>query len=323
MLFRQSVVPRTVGAACAERRGKQGGPRRTRDARSRVEILLRLEKGKRSLRPAVDKCGTGQLVLQAEVTRPKSVGAAHSGRGVRQPEAPRPLCRPLGAVLLALVLASPAEPTARAAAMCDTAAYSAAARTGVPLEVLRAITRVETGRHRDGALQPWPWTVNMEGAGRWFDSRAALLDYVERHMARGARSFDLGCFQINYRWHGQAFRSVADMTDPRTGALYAARFLADLYAETGDWAEAAGAYHSRTPVHARRYRARFAEVLSGLDRAVAANRPPDAPALSGAPRPGGASRPFPLFAGGGAPGSAGSLVPAGLATARPLFDAGG
>ena len=240
-----------------------------------------------------------------------------------RPRSGRPRCiaRGLAALLLALLFHAPAPGSAHEAVLCDAAARRAAERTGVPLEVLRAITRVETGRHRNGALQPWPWTVNMEEAGRWFDTRAELLDYVERHMARGARSFDLGCFQINYRWHGHAFRSVAEMTDPDTGALYAARFLAELHAETGDWTRAAGAYHSRTPVHARRYTARFREVLAGLG--AAPPKPQATGTPSPAPRGDHARRPFPLLAGGEAPGSPGSLVPAGLGAARPLFGAEG
>lgn len=231
-------------------------------------------------------------------------------------------CRIVAAVLLPVLLAMPAALASREAALCDRAAAHAAASTGVPPEVLHAITRVETGRHRNGTLQPWPWTVNMEGDGRWFETRAALLAYVDRHMARGARSFDLGCFQINYRWHGHAFVSVDEMTDPEASALYAAHFLGDLYAETGDWTAAAGAYHSRTPVHARRYRARFTEVLAGLRDLGGAMTAPAAASAPVAPAP-RVGQPFPLFARGTGPGSPGSLVPAGVTAARPLFQTGG
>jgi hypothetical protein len=232
------------------------------------------------------------------------------------------LCRIAATVLLTVFVALPAALASREAALCDGAAARAAVSTGVPLEVLRAITRVETGRHRNGALQPWPWTVNMEGDGRWFESRAALHAYVDRHMERGARSFDLGCFQINYRWHGHAFASMAEMTDPEASALYAARFLRDLYAETGDWTAAAGAYHSRTPVHARRYRARFTEVLASLRDEGGPMMAPTEPLAPAGPVP-RTRKPFPLFARGAGPGSPGSLVPAGVTVARPLFQTGG
>ncbi|MFX0542050.1 transglycosylase SLT domain-containing protein [Roseovarius sp. S4756] len=148
--------------------------------------------------------------------------------------------------------------------ICDRAAQSASRRTGVPLDVLRAITRSETGRTVAGELQPWPWTVNMEGVGKWFSTRTDALNYVFSNHGKGARSFDVGCFQVNYRWHGQNFNSINHMFDPEENALYAAGFLKRLQDEMGDWSKAAGAYHSRTPAHATGYRARFDEVLASL-----------------------------------------------------------
>lgn len=161
--------------------------------------------------------------------------------------------------LLALALPVLADPE-----VCDRAARRAALAEGVPPDVLLAITRTETGRTRDGALQPWPWTVNMEGEGRWFDTPEAAQRYVFERFKSGARSFDVGCFQINYKWHGAAFRSIEDMFDPEISGLYAAALLMRLYSETGDWSQAAGAYHSRTPAHATRYRTRFDEIRAAL-----------------------------------------------------------
>lgn len=159
---------------------------------------------------------------------------------------------------------------------CDQVAHQAAVESGVPVSVLQAITRTETGRRRNNRTQPWPWTVNMEGAGRWFDNPAEALSYVLEHFARGARSFDVGCFQINYRWHGQHFDSVEDMFDPLTNARYAARYLSELFAEKGNWDDAAGAYHSRTPRYANRYKERFRRFRTALT-----NSPPE---LSPPPR---------------------------------------
>ena len=176
----------------------------------------------------------------------------------------------------ALVLAGPGHANAPTATqgMCDQVAHQAARESGVPLSVMQAITRTETGRVQGGRLTPWPWTVNMEGAGHWFDSRAEAEAYVSKHHARGARSYDVGCFQINYRWHGQHFASPIAMFDPLANARYAARFLRDLYAETGDWSQAAGAYHSRTPKYANKYRTRFDRIRSRLDGGAEIVPPP-------------------------------------------------
>jgi len=210
------------------------------------------------------------------------------------------------------------------ALLCDQAAAQAAAESGVPVTVLRAISLTETGRPKDGALRPWPWTVNMEGAGVWFDTPDEAKAYVARHHERGARSYDVGCFQLNYRWHGGAFASIEAMFDPLANARYAARFLAELYAETGDWSRAAGAYHSRTPRYANRYRARFDRIRARLDGKPAPAEPmlgEDGPLLAAAAAPERVRvNTFPLLQASAPPGALGSLVPLSLVPTRRLID---
>lgn len=148
--------------------------------------------------------------------------------------------------------------------ICDQAARRAAQAQDVPLDILFAIARVETGRIVDGRFRPWPWTVNVEGKGFWFGSESEAKTYVFDVFKAGARSFDIGCFQINYRWHGKAFRSIDAMFDPDQNATYAAKLLKELYVEHGSWPRAVGAYHSRTPDLARTYVARFQTILADL-----------------------------------------------------------
>ncbi|MGB3312977.1 MAG: transglycosylase SLT domain-containing protein [Albidovulum sp.] len=169
------------------------------------------------------------------------------------------ILRGLCLVLVGLLIAVPVKASTEAdlSVICDQVAAEASRRSGVPVSVLRAISLTETGRKRDGAFRPWPWTVNMEGKGVWFETEDEARAYVYKEYKRGARSFDVGCFQINYKWHGKAFRSIEEMFDPLANALYAARFLTELHAEMGSWGKAAGAYHSRTPEYANRYQARF------------------------------------------------------------------
>lgn len=173
-------------------------------------------------------------------------------------------------LLTAQVLVAPpgfAMPDARSGALCDQAARRAAVSEGVPLDVLMAIARVETGRTRDGQFAPWPWTINVNGTGHWFDSEIKAKAYVFDIFKAGERSFDIGCFQINYRWHGKAFRSIDAMFDPDENATYAAGFLKELYSELGSWSAAAGAYHSRTNALAAAYRERYQTVLAQLQGA--------------------------------------------------------
>ncbi|MXQ08167.1 transglycosylase SLT domain-containing protein [Alphaproteobacteria bacterium GH1-50] len=212
------------------------------------------------------------------------------------------------------------ERVERISAICRSAAQIAADRVGIPVEILHAISLTETGRRMAGQTRPWPWTVNMEGKGVWFDDPGKALEYARTHHARGARSFDVGCFQINYRWHGNAFQSIEHMFDPVSNAVYAARFLKSLHAEFGDWTRAAGAYHSRTPKFARKYEARFERFLARATGTPANEPPRDTQvALATAGEPPRRESTYPLFRAGVGPRSGGSLVPLGAAPAFGRF----
>ncbi|HVL21828.1 MAG TPA: lytic transglycosylase domain-containing protein [Amaricoccus sp.] len=170
---------------------------------------------------------------------------------------------PVLAVLLSLAtLAVPAF--AGPADICEGAIARGAAREGVPQEVLHAISLTETGRNDGGRFRPYPWAINREGKGYWFGSREEALAFAKQSLMEGRPSFDVGCFQINYHWHGRNFPSLEAMFDPDAGAAYASQFLKSLYAERGDWSLAAGAYHSQTPERAGVYRARFDRIMAGL-----------------------------------------------------------
>lgn len=148
--------------------------------------------------------------------------------------------------------------------LCIAASEIAAKRTGVPLPILLAVTLTETGRNTENGLRPWPWAVNQDGTGHWFTTAAEAVQFVEDQLDLGLQNFDVGCFQINHRWHSKGFRSTVDMFSPTSNALYAARFLSQLYAEYGDWSLAAAAYHSRTPEEGANYQAKFDTILASL-----------------------------------------------------------
>jgi hypothetical protein len=58
------------------------------------------------------------------------------------------------------------------------------------------------------------------------------------------QNVDLGCMQINWRWHAAEFVDAASMMDPATNTRYSARFLRELHDRFGDWDSAVAAYHS-------------------------------------------------------------------------------
>jgi hypothetical protein len=67
-------------------------------------------------------------------------------------------------------------------------------------------------------------------------------------------SIDVGCLQVNLMYHPDAFASLEDAFDPGHNADYAAHFLNTLYADSHDWKQAIGAYHSETPALGDAYR---------------------------------------------------------------------
>lgn len=163
----------------------------------------------------------------------------------------------LTGIILALVLCAARGNALPAAEVCEWAAQQAAQEAGVPAEIMGALTLTETGRRLDGVVRPWAWSANAEGEGTWFNDAQTAVAFARDRLEQGRTNLDIGCFQLNYRWHGAAFASLEQMFDPLENARYAARFVAGLQAETGSWRRAAGAFHSRTPAYAQRYLARF------------------------------------------------------------------
>ena len=168
----------------------------------------------------------------------------------------------LAAALAAGLLAAPAGAGQAAAGeseawrLCREQSRQVEAAAALPPHLLDAIAAVESGRWRGSgkATLAWPWTVTAEGKGQFLPSRAAAIARVEALRARGIRNIDVGCMQINLRYHPEAFGSLEEAFDPRHNVGYAAKFLGDLRARYGSWTAAIGRYHSSTPRLSGRYR---------------------------------------------------------------------
>ncbi|MFA9230385.1 MAG: transglycosylase SLT domain-containing protein [Microgenomates group bacterium] len=193
---------------------------------------------------------------------------------------------------------------------CFAAAKVAAAETSVPLRILTAVYSVETGAQREAQFSGWPWSLNIAGVGHRFDTKEQAKAFVEAALNAGKRNIDIGCFQINIRWHSRNFRSLTEMFDPTINATYAARYLLDLFAQHGDWKIAVGAYHSNDPARAELYVQKVEEQLYRLvGDASDVNRPQNVEIPS--------QNNFPLFQGSSS-ASAGSTFPL-LAPNQPLI----
>jgi hypothetical protein len=170
---------------------------------------------------------------------------------------------------------------------CLAAAAAAERAEGLPPGLLRAIATVESGRRADpaapGRAAPWPWTINANGAGRFFETREEAIAAVRAVREAGIRSIDVGCGQVNLNHHPNAFASLEEAFGPEANLAYAARFLRGLHASLGGWGRAAAAYHSQTPEFAAAYALRVMAAWPDARR----HGPWPAPAATGAPPPPG------------------------------------
>ncbi len=143
----------------------------------------------------------------------------------------------LAAASISSVLAGSASATVNP---CEPEILRAADRYGVPVGILYAVGLTETGKK--GTLQPN--ALNIEGKAVFPRNPTEALQAFESARSEGKTLIDLGCMQINFRYHAAEFRSVRDMLDPRLNVDYAARFLVSLRKRHESWSMAVARYHA-------------------------------------------------------------------------------
>lgn len=180
----------------------------------------------------------------------------------------------ISALALGVALSTPLSAMASGDALVDGAKLCTQRfpveeqKNNIPTHLLAAIATTESGRWHTGLGMnvPWPWTINVEGKGYYFDSKAEAIAQVQKFQAQGRESIDVGCMQVNLKHHPKAFANLNEAFDPSTNVAYAAKFLHDNYADLGDWIKATAAYHSRTPVYGNQY---LGEIEKSWNRIVA------------------------------------------------------
>ncbi|MND21790.1 hypothetical protein D3C80_121600 [compost metagenome] len=118
-------------------------------------------------------------------------------------------------------------------------------RYQVPVNILFGVALNESMTPTTGnRIFPWPWSANVEGKSYRFNTREELYQFAKELIATGTTSIDLCASQINWKWNGHRFKSLADAIDPATCLETSAVILKSLYQNTNDWVEAAGLYHN-------------------------------------------------------------------------------
>ncbi|MBL8642501.1 MAG: tetratricopeptide repeat protein [Rhodospirillaceae bacterium] len=126
----------------------------------------------------------------------------------------------------------------------------------IPQGLLTAISFTESGREINGERVPWPWTINVGGDGRYFETKEQAVTAVRKLLDEGQRSIDVGCMQINLRYHPNAFRDIEQAFDPASNVAYGAQYLQSLYRLQGSWPKAVERYHSTDDGRRAEYRER-------------------------------------------------------------------
>lgn len=141
---------------------------------------------------------------------------------------------------MALAAASISDRPAHAANACEAQILRASTRYQIPAGILYAVGLTETGNK--GSLQPY--ALNIAGRAVFAPNATAALNEFERARRQGVTLIDLGCMQINHRYHADEFPSVSAMLDPARNVDYAARFLKKLKGEHDTWSMAVARYHA-------------------------------------------------------------------------------
>ena len=134
---------------------------------------------------------------------------------------------------------------------CKTAIALAEQNHGLPQGLLMAIARTESGKWSKvtGRAEPHAWAINNAGNNYYPKTWQESYAIINKLRKRGETNIDIGCMQINWRWHVQEFDNIKHMMDAYASADYAARFLARLKQRHKTWKKAIACYHNCKEEH--------------------------------------------------------------------------
>lgn len=112
----------------------------------------------------------------------------------------------------------------------------------VPPFLAYAVAHQESGRVVNRRFSPWPWTINVEGKGSYFDTREEAIRAAKSALAQG-KSFGGGYMQQEWRWQKHRYQQPEDVFDPDINVRTGVQILREWYDQTGSWVEAIARYH--------------------------------------------------------------------------------
>ncbi len=131
--------------------------------------------------------------------------------------------------------------------LCENTIENVELQTDIPKGLLLGIGKAEAIRKIKNKNIIWPWTINHAGKSMFFDTKKQMTNYVFKNLKRNDFNIDVGCMQINIKWHKNNFKKITDMFEVNPNISYAASFLKQLKNKHGSWDKAIKHYHSSDP----------------------------------------------------------------------------
>lgn len=118
--------------------------------------------------------------------------------------------------------------------------------SAVPRDVVMKVVTHESKSFYQGRVQPWPWTLNIDGQGYYYASyQLALLAAIKAHR-NGASKLGIGFGQIEWKYHkGRFDENIAAALNPRNNIKAVCQILVEAWGSkrVKTWEDAIAYYH--------------------------------------------------------------------------------
>jgi len=116
----------------------------------------------------------------------------------------------------------------------------------VPRDIVLRVVTHESKSTYQGRIQPWPWTLNIDGKGYYFSNyHKALLAAIKAHR-NGAEKLGIGFGQIEWKYHKDRFdKNIAAALHPRRNIKVVCEILVEAWSSkrVKTWEDAIAYYH--------------------------------------------------------------------------------
>lgn len=137
--------------------------------------------------------------------------------------------------------------------ICRIATKKVEKKLKLPNKLLTSISLVETGRFVKNQHRTWPWSVNVEGRSHYFKDKQSMLKFLKIQIKNNVTNFDVGCMQINFRYHIKKESNLKLFIDPNYNVIWAGNFLKQLQKKYKSWNKAISRYHSSDKLRMKIY----------------------------------------------------------------------